>query len=92
MVQVKINGEPRDFPEASLDLSELIGRLSLPPQRIAVEVNRQMVRRVDWEHTEINDGDTVEIVHFVGGGDSGPGWRQTAGKDSRNFRLVAEPL
>lgn len=49
-------------------LSELIEQLSLAPQRIAIEVNRQIIRRVDWESTDINDGDRVEIVQFVGGG------------------------
>jgi len=49
-------------------LSELIEQLSLAPQRIAIEVNRQIIRRVDWESTDIKDGDRVEIVQFVGGG------------------------
>jgi thiamine biosynthesis protein ThiS len=49
----------------------LIEQLSLAPQRIAVEVNREIVRRADWEQTEVRDGDSVEIVHFVGGGNAG---------------------
>lgn len=68
IVQVQINGEPREFGETPLRLSELVERLSLAPQRIAIEVNRQLVRRADWEQTEVHDGDRVEIVHFVGGG------------------------
>jgi thiamine biosynthesis protein ThiS len=68
-VQLQINGEFREFSEPRLQLNELILRLSLSPQRIAVEVNRELVRRDDWEHTEVNDGDRVEIVHFVGGGE-----------------------
>lgn len=71
IVQVQINGEPREFSHSSLRLSELVEQLSLAPQRIAIEVNRQIVRRADWEHTEVSDGDRVEIVHFVGGGDAG---------------------
>jgi thiamine biosynthesis protein ThiS len=67
-VQVQINGEPREFSDRTLLLNELVERLSLAPQRIAVEVNRQIVRRADWEQTEVNDGDRVEIIHFVGGG------------------------
>jgi len=67
-VQLQINGEFREFSEPRLHLNELIARLSLSPQRIAVEVNRELVRRDDWEHTEVNEGDRVEIVHFVGGG------------------------
>jgi len=65
---VQINGEPREFSDRTLLLNELVERLSLAPQRIAVEVNRQIVRRADWEQTEVNDGDRVEIIHFVGGG------------------------
>ncbi len=78
IVQVQINGEPREFSDTTLRLSELVERLSLAPQRIAVEVNRQIVRRLDWEQTEVHDGDRVEIVHFVGGGNAG-GSSQTAG-------------
>jgi thiamine biosynthesis protein ThiS len=67
-VQVHINGEPRELTDTSVRLSELVRQLSLAPQRIAIEVNRQIVRRADWERTEVHDGDRVEIVHFVGGG------------------------
>lgn len=67
-MQVQINGEPREFSDTSLRLSDLVEQLALAPQQIAVEVNRQIVRRADWEQTEVGDGDKVEIVHFVGGG------------------------
>ena len=69
-MQVQINGEPREFADTPLRLKELIEQLSLAPQRIAVEVNREIVRRADWEQTEVRDGDSVEIVHFVGGGNA----------------------
>lgn len=67
-MRVQINGELREFPESSLHLSQLIERLSLAPQRIAVEVNKAILRRSDWEETTLKDGDQIEIVHFVGGG------------------------
>jgi len=70
-VQIQINGEPREFSNDSLRLSELVEQLALAPQRIAVELNRQIIRRGEWEHTEVRDGDRVEIVHFVGGGNAG---------------------
>ena len=70
-MQVHINGEQREFGDHSLRLSELVEKLSLAPQRIAIEVNRQIVRRADWEQTEVGEGDKVEIVHFVGGGNAG---------------------
>jgi thiamine biosynthesis protein ThiS len=71
VMQVQINGEPREFRHTSLRLSELVEQLSLAPQRIAIEVNRQIVPRANWEQTQVHDGDRVEIVHFVGGGNTG---------------------
>jgi len=67
-VRIQINGEPREIPQSSLSLNELLDKLSLPPQRIAVELNKTMVPRSQWEKTTLKDGDQIEIVHFVGGG------------------------
>jgi len=67
-VRIEINGEQREFSESSLSLDNLINELSLAPQRIAVEVNKTIVRRRDWSTTPLKDGDQIEIVHFVGGG------------------------
>ncbi len=68
-MRIQINGEPREFPQSSLSLNELLDTLSLPPQRIAVELNKTMVPRSHWEKTTLKDGDQIEIVHFVGGGE-----------------------
>ena len=68
-MRIHINGEPREFPQSSLSLNELIDMLSLPVQRIAVEVNKAIVRRLDWPATTLKEGDQIEIVHFVGGGE-----------------------
>jgi len=67
-VRIQINGEPREIPQSSLSLNELLEALSLAPQRIAVEPNKAMVPRSQWEKTTLKDGDQIEIVHFVGGG------------------------
>ena len=67
-MQIQINGEQREFPQMSLALSKLIEDLSLAPQRIAVEVNKTIVPRSNWEKTTVKDGDQIEVVHFVGGG------------------------
>ena len=75
-MRIQINGEQREFPQSALSLDQLIDTLSLPQQRIAVEVNKTIVRRSDWEKTKLKDGDQIEIVHFVGGGEVGG---QTAG-------------
>ena len=49
-------------------LSELVNELSLPPARIAIELNGEVVRRNDWVNALVREGDRLEIVHFVGGG------------------------
>lgn len=67
-MRIQINGEPREIPQSSLSLNELLDTLSLPPQRIAVELNKTMVPRSQWKKTTLKDGDQIEIVHFVGGG------------------------
>jgi thiamine biosynthesis protein ThiS len=64
---VEVNGESREVP-ASITLSEFVRFLALAPERLAIELNRQVVRRADWQQTPLKDGDRVEIVHFVGGG------------------------
>jgi len=68
-LQIQLNGEPREIDDG-LNLSKLVAFLKLKPEQIAIELNRQVVRRVDWETTPVNDGDQLEIVHFVGGGTS----------------------
>lgn len=62
-----INGEPRSF-ENLLTLAALIDALNLKGDRVAVELNREIVPRAQWEAAAIHDGDRLEIVHFVGGG------------------------
>jgi thiamine biosynthesis protein ThiS len=66
-LRVYVNGEPRELT-APLSLAELITQLDLPAARIAVELNRVVVRRNEWSTTVIQDNDRIEIVHFVGGG------------------------
>lgn len=66
-MQIQINGELREF-EDYLRLSDLVDALVLAPERIAIELNRQVVRRAEWSKTSLREGDRIEIVHFVGGG------------------------
>ncbi len=66
-MKIQINGEEREF-EVELPLTEVIRHLSLPSDRIAVELNQRVVSRKQWPATLVKDGDRLEIVHFVGGG------------------------
>ena len=63
-----VNGDPTDIAEGS-GISDLIKAVGLDTKRVAVELNKRIVRRVDWDSTTISEGDKVEIVHFVGGGE-----------------------
>lgn len=66
-MKVFINGESKELEQA-LNINQLLKRLSLPAERIAIELNKEVIRKKDWENIKINDADKIEIVHFVGGG------------------------
>lgn len=66
-MKITLNGEERALDRA-LTLAELIEQHQLTPQRVAIEVNEQLVRRGDFGSTKLNAGDRVEIVTLVGGG------------------------
>ena len=66
-MRVYVNGESREL-SAPTSLAELITQLDMPAARIAVELNRAVVRRSEWNTTMLGDEDRIEIVHFVGGG------------------------
>jgi sulfur carrier protein len=69
-MKLQINGEERDFsgPSNPSTLAALIETLGMKSDRVAVELNRDIVPRDHWAATQLNDGDRLEIVHFVGGG------------------------
>jgi thiamine biosynthesis protein ThiS len=63
---VKVNGEPREIPEGET-VRALIVRYQLAPEKVAVELNRRLLRGEKYD-TPLNPNDEVEIVTFVGGG------------------------
>ncbi len=65
--QVTINGETHLF-DAGATLDDVLGRLGLPAERVAIELNRGIVKRDLWPTTAIDAGAEIEIVQFVGGG------------------------
>ncbi len=74
-MNLHINGDQRDFadppPPATFTLAALIESLAMKPDRVAVELNRNIVPRDRWPQTPLKEGDRLEIVHFVGGGCAG---------------------
>jgi sulfur carrier protein len=69
-MKLKINGEERDFDVSSapFTLSALVEKLGMKADRVAVELNRDIVSRDRWAETPLKEGDSLEVVHFVGGG------------------------
>lgn len=66
---LQINGEQRDFPDG-LTVATLVAQLGMKPDRVAVELNLEIVPRSNWDTTALKSGDKLEVVHFVGGGAS----------------------
>jgi thiamine biosynthesis protein ThiS len=66
-MEVVINGESRNF-DGPLTLAGLLQALGMKTDRVAVELNLDIVPRGQWDQTPLADGDRLEIVHFVGGG------------------------
>jgi thiamine biosynthesis protein ThiS len=69
-MKLTINGRDREFAELEPDssLHQLIERLQLKADRVAVERNGDIVPRATWQEVALQDGDKLEVVQFVGGG------------------------
>ena len=65
-MKLVINGQEQIF--APLTLASLVEHLGMKPDRVAIELNRNIVPRSQWPETHLAEGDHLEIVHFVGGG------------------------
>lgn len=69
-MRISINGESRTF-DAPITVAALLAELGFDARKIAVERNREIVRRSAFADTALGDGDRIEIVHFIGGGAGG---------------------
>jgi len=67
-MNLTINGETHHT--AAETLAALVEQLGMKGDRVAIELNREIVPRERWPQTPLHDGDRLEIVHFVGGGSS----------------------
>jgi thiamine biosynthesis protein ThiS len=66
-VQITLNGERFELDQP-LSVTALLARLDIDPRRVAVEHNLEIIKRQRFPDVVVSDGDTVEIVNFVGGG------------------------
>jgi len=69
-MKLHINGEERDFNSSPspFTVTALVESLGMKVDRVAVELNHDIVPRDRWIETQLHEGDQLEIVHFVGGG------------------------
>lgn len=69
-LDLSLNGQPRVFDalQPGCALGELVDALGLKGDRVAVELNGEIVSRAAWTQTTVASGDKLEVVHFVGGG------------------------
>jgi len=66
-IEIVVNGEQQSAPEGQTIL-ELLKKLQIDPERVAVELDRRIVRAPLWSDTVLRHGSQLEIVQFVGGG------------------------
>jgi len=66
-MELLVNGEIKTCAEA-MSLADLIEQLGMKGDRVAVELNREIAPRSQWSEIRLREGDRLEIVHFVGGG------------------------
>lgn len=66
-IEIEVNGERQRVPE-SATLAEILMFLGVPHDRVAVELNRNIIRKTEWESCRVEAGAELEVVHFVGGG------------------------
>lgn len=66
-VGITLNGKRKEIQEG-MSLTELLKNLGIEPQRVALEVNLNVIRRMEYEKTKISEGDRIEVVQIIGGG------------------------
>lgn len=67
-MQIRINGETREFHETSLTVALLLEQLRVDTRQVAVEKNCEIVPKSQYERTILQHNDAIELVEFVGGG------------------------
>ncbi len=68
-MKIRLNGQ--DYDTKATTVTDLLRELDIHPERVAVEVNLKIVKKSQYNETVLKEGDTVEVVHFVGGGQDG---------------------
>ncbi|PAF45840.1 sulfur carrier protein ThiS [Helicobacter sp. 11S02629-2] len=67
-MKLTINGKELSFKEANLDISKLLKTLNIEEQVVAISLNTEIVKKEKWGDTPLKEKDTLELLHFMGGG------------------------
>jgi sulfur carrier protein len=67
-LNLTINGEAQTLPDTLSTVQDLLEHLKIQDRIVVVEINRNILQKEDHGNTPVSDGDTIELVHFVGGG------------------------
>lgn len=67
MIEIVVNGEARQVPQGTT-ITGLLAQLGIRPDRVAVELDRVIIKSSFWPEATLAPGAKIEIVHFVGGG------------------------
>src|SRR5262245_46251410 len=86
-IEIRVNGETHELP-SRLNIAQLLEHFGLPRDRVAVERNRGIVPKVEWEAVTVGEGDELEVVHFVGGGSGHDDPFVIAGRTFRSRLIV----
>jgi len=66
-IKIRLNGKNKNIPEG-YKLHDLLKELDLPLKKVAIEINREIVDKNKIKTIRLNNGDNIEVVHFIGGG------------------------
>ena len=66
-MHITVNGSKEDFP-SDFNVLGLLNSMNLQDKRIALEINKEIIPRSEYDNHALNDGDIVEIIHSIGGG------------------------
>ncbi|MBI4474772.1 MAG: sulfur carrier protein ThiS [Acidobacteria bacterium] len=86
-IEIRLNGERREIPRP-LSVAQILKHFELPADRVAVERNRAIVPKKEWDCVAVVQGDELEVVHFVGGGSGEDDPLVIAGKTFRSRLIV----
>jgi thiazole synthase len=86
-IEFRLNGELHELPQ-SLNIAQLLEHFDLPKDRVAVERNRSIVPKPQWDNVAVAQGDELEVVHFVGGGSGNPDPFVVAGRTFKSRLIV----